>query len=517
MSLRFPTPATIALGASFVALLVAATTGQLSCHGTSPPPPVADQAPGPKRPNILFCIADDWSRPHAGAYGDPVVRTPTFDRLAREGALFQNAYVTAPSCTPSRASILTGQWFWRLESAANLFGTFPDRFATYPELLAPAGYATGASGRLYGPGPIETPGRPLEGQHHASFREFLAQWPEDRPFCFWLGGFEPHRPYPRGRGIASGIDPDRIVLPPYYPDARAVRSDLADYYLAVQAFDALVADAVRALEELGRLEDTLVLMTSDNGLPFPRGKSNLYDPGVRVPLAVRWGERVKPGRVVEDFVSLADLAPTFLELAGVPVPGDMTGRSLVNVLVNESSGQVDPARDHVLTGKERHVPAQEAPDLGGYPMRAIRTRDFLYIRNFRPDRWPNGTPDYEHAAVPGFWFADIDDSPSKRCIIERREWSEARLQAFELCFAKRPSEELYALSADPDQIHNLAADPAHAAQLAELSARLTSELRATADPRIAGQGDRFDAYPYVGDGARYLITPAVTPVERGPK
>ncbi len=194
-------------------------------------------------PNILFAIADDWSWSHAGAYGDTVVHTPTFDRLAHEGVLFQHAYVSAPSCTPSRGAILTGQWHWRLREAANLWSVFPDKFATYPEILAQAGYETGATGKGWGPGRPATATRQLAGPPFPSFEKFLQQRDKSKPFCFWLGSSDPHRPYELGSGKRAGLDLDRIQPFPCLPNVPEVRSDVADYYWEVQRFDQLVGAA----------------------------------------------------------------------------------------------------------------------------------------------------------------------------------------------------------------------------------------------------------------------------------
>jgi arylsulfatase A-like enzyme len=464
---------------------------------------VSAAADPPARPNFLFCIADDWGYPHASAYGEPVVQTPTFDRLGREGTLFQHAYVSSPSCTPSRGAMLTGQWHWRLEGAANLHSVFPNKFASYPELLEAAGYVTGTTGKNWGPGKLEAEGRPLAGHPFPGFREFLQQRPGDRPFCFWLGSADPHRPYEAGTGAASGMDIGQIRVPAAFPDDPVVRNDIADYLFEVQRFDALVGDAVKALEETGLLDTTMVLMTGDHGMPFPRGKSNLYDLGTRVPLAIRYPPLGAPGRTIDDFVSLTDLAPTYLELAGVPVPTDMTGRSLAALLTSQQGGQIDPARDHILFGKERHVPAQEAPDLGGYPCRGIRTQDYLYIRNFRPDRWPNGTPNYQQAAVPGNWYADTDNGPTKTFIIEHAEPDDAHHRYYQLSFGKRPAEELYDLRSDPDQLNNVADNPGFAQTKQQLAERLTARLTETADPRLVGNGEMFDAFPYLGGGPKH--------------
>lgn len=455
------------------------------------------------RPNILFCIADDWGSPHASAYGDPAVSTPTFDRLASEGVLFTHAFTASPSCTPSRSAILTGQWHWRLGSCANLHSVFPDALTTYVELLEHGGYATGVTGKHWGPGRLQTPGRPVAGHPAASFREFLSRRPADRPFCFWLGSGDPHRPYDPGSGAASGIDLAAIRVPACFPDDPVVRSDLADYYFEVQRFDALVGDAVAALEAAGLLERTLIVVTGDHGLPFPRGKSHLYDLGVRVPLVIRYPPLISAGRVIDDFVSLSELAPTFLELAGQPVPQEMTGRSLQPLLADRRSGRLDPRRDSVIFGKERHVPSQEAPDMGGYPCRGIRTREFLYIRNFRPDRWPSGTPHYERAAIPGCWYADTDNGPTKTFLIENADRDEAHRRLYELSFGKRPAEELYDLEHDPDQLVNVAGDPAYRQQREALAARLLADLQQTGDPRVVGGAESFDQYEYFGRGPRH--------------
>jgi arylsulfatase A-like enzyme len=215
---------------------------------------------------------------------------------------------------------------------------------------------------------------------------------------------------------------------------------------------------------------------------------------VHVPLAIRWPATVKPGRTVTDVVSLSDLAPTFLAATGLAVPPAMTGRSLLPLLAAEGSGRIDPARDHVLVGRERHTPAQEAPSSGGYPMRAIRTDTHLYIRNFEPDRWPSGCPT---GSTKGWGYADCDDSPTKRYLVERQDDPSVK-PFFALAFAKRPVEELYDLAKDPGQLVNVAADPAQAEAKAALAKRLDAGLAATGDPRQAGRGAELEAHPYLG-------------------
>jgi uncharacterized sulfatase len=456
------------------------------------------QATNANRPNILFCIADDWSWPHASIAGDMVVKTPTFDRVAREGVLFRNAFVTAPSCTPSRSSIVAGQYHWRLAEGANLWSTLPARFEVYPDLLEEAGYAIGYTRKGWSPGQHQPGGRKRNpaGPQFKDFTTFLNARPQGSPFCFWFGSTDPHRAYEWESGVKSGMRPEDVQVPPYLPDSETVRKDLCDYYFEVQRFDREVGELLSLLEKRGELDRTLVVVTGDNGLPFPRCKSNLYDGGTNVPLAVRWPARIAGGRTVEDFVSLQDLAPTFLEAAGLTPPATMTGRSLLGTLASNKSGRIDPSRDHVLTGKERHAWVRSGGL--GYPCRAIRTHEFLYIRNFKPDRWPAGDPTKGGEPFdPNRVYGDIDDSPSKTYMMEHRD--EPRVKPlFELAFEKRPAAELYDLSKDPHQLHNVAADPAYAETRRRLESSLLAELKATGDPRLLRGGDDFDGYPYYG-------------------
>jgi arylsulfatase A-like enzyme len=451
------------------------------------------------KPNILFAFADDWGWPHAGVYGDPVVKTPTFDRLAKEGALFHHAYVSSPSCTPSRGAVLTGQYHWRLEGAGNLWSVFPDKFDTYPELLGKKGYATGVSSKGWGPGRTATGGRQLVGPRFKNFPVFLKQKPKGKPFCYWVGSSDPHRGYVKGSGKKSGMDLSKIKLFAHYPDSPEVRGDVADYYFEVQRFDRLVGDAIKALEENGELDNTIIVMSGDHGMPFPRCKSNNYDSGARVPLVIRWPAKIKAGTVVNDFVSLVDLAPTFFEAAGLEIPRNVSGGSLLPLLKGEDKRD----RSFVLHGKERHVPGQEKPDMGGYPTRAIRTHDFLYLHNFKPDRWPSGTPHYEKASIGNAWLADCDNGPTKTYMVENRDKDAHHRKLYDLAFGKRPADELYDLKKDPGQLVDVAADSAYADTVKKLKKRLFAELRKTGDPRVTGKGPDFDKFPYLGGAPKF--------------
>ncbi|UCE40096.1 MAG: sulfatase [Candidatus Aminicenantes bacterium] len=448
-------------------------------------------------PNILFCIADDWGWPHAGVYGDPVVLTPSFDRIAQEGILFDHAFVSSPSCTPSRNAILTGQYHWRLEEGANLWSTLDIRFPVFPLLIEEAGYHVGHWRKCWGPGDIKAGGYaekyPGGKRYPEGFVQFLDDRPEGKPFCFWLGSSDPHRPYEPGSGKASGLDLAQIRVPEFFPDSPEVRSDIADYYFEVQRFDSDCGAAIALLEKEGELENTIIVMTGDHGMPFPRCKSNIYDWGARVPLALRWGERIKAGRRVTDFISFVDFAPTFLEIAGLEIPNQVSGRSLLSILESDQTGRVEKSRDFVIFGKERHVPAQKSPEMGGYPCRGIRTDSFLYIRNFAPERWPAGVP--EGATHPIRRFADCDDGPTKLFLMDHREDQEIE-RYFKLAFAKRPAEELYEIKKDPDQVNNVARDPDYSRIRSEISTRLMNELKATSDPRASDGPVLFDEYPY---------------------
>jgi hypothetical protein len=379
-----------------------------------------------------------------------------------------------------------------LGQGGQLFGTLPPEHPVYPERLAASGYAIGYMDKGWAPGNVTAAGRTSDpcGTKFKSFAEFLGQVPEGTPWCFWFGSRDPHRGYKKGSGVASGMDPQKVRVPAVFPDTPEVRSDLCDYFFEIQCFDTQVGQMLELIDHADQLDNTLVVITSDNGMPFPRAKANLYDLGARMPLAIRWPKRVPACRTVDDFVNLTDLAPTFLEAAGLEPTEAMTGRSLLPLLKSGKSGFVEPERNAVVTARERHAWCRV--DGKGYPARMIRTRDFLYIRNEEPNRWPPGDPRIVTNEGP---FGDIDASPTKSFLLDHRD---ADLRLFELSFGKRPHEELYDCRSDPWQMHNLAADPAHASILRGLSERLTTHLKATGDPRETTGDAPWDEWPYYG-------------------
>jgi arylsulfatase A-like enzyme len=447
-----------------------------------------------RRPNILFALADDWGWPHAGAYGDKVVKTPAFDRLAREGVLFEHAFISSPSCTPCRNSIVTGQQFYRLGQGANLRSTLDVKYPNFMFMMRDAGYEIGHWRKAWGPGKYEAGGyREHPCGPRGTFDEFMRKRDKNKPFCFWFGTSDPHRSYVKGSGAKSGMDIDKVHVPAFFPDDKEIRSDIADYYFEVERWNGDVEKAIGLLEEAGELDNTIIVMTGDHGFPFPRGKGNLYDWGSRVPLAIRWGDKVKANRRVTDFTSLTDIAPTVLEAAGIGVPKEMTGKSLLGILEGRGSGRVDRERSFMVFGRERHTPAQKMPSMDGYPSRAIRSDKWLLILNLEPDRWPAGVP--EGASHPMGSFADCDNSPTKSFIKGCKD--DSRLGKFyDLCLAKRPAVELYDCERDPEQVKNLAGDAKYAGTVKKMRKQLVAYLKETEDPRFTDEPVKFDEYPY---------------------
>ncbi|WP_216650062.1 sulfatase [Lewinella sp. W8] len=442
-----------------------------SCAQSDP----ADTASGTP-PNIVLFIADDWSYPHAGAYGNTTLRTPAFDALAAGGMLFTNAYCAAPSCAPSRASILTGRYPHQNGVAGNLWSEFPRELVTYTEELERAGYLVGHDQKGWAPGDWRTPGREHNpaGKRYANIREMLEGKEAGQPFCFWFGSSDPHRVYEPNLGVKTGLKPDSVKVPPFLPDLPCVRNDILDYFAEVERFDRHVGLVVELLRERGELENTLIVVTSDNGMPFPRAKANLYDAGSRMPFVVHWPARVPAGTRRDSYVSLAALAPTFLDAAGLAIPREMTHRSLLPQLLDEGY----PGFADVIIERERH--AQVRADSGSYAMRGLRNDSFLYVRNYYPDRWPAGDPEVVRSVGA---YGDVDNSIGKVLILRGVHPPGDETDYYSLAFGKRPAEELYDLSTDPQQLRNVATLPGYADQLGILRERLNGRLTETGDPR----------------------------------
>jgi len=428
----------------------------------------------PARPNILLLLADNWAYPHASAYRGGVP-TPTFDRIAAQGALFHHAFAPNPSCSPSRSGLLTGQWTHALGPAASLYGPLAPGQPTYPQLLAQAGYHVGHSGKGWGPGPGKPAGNPA-GPAYPSFTAFLEAKPAKQPFCFWFGSHDPHVPWTP----PANAQPTQLPLPAHLPDAPPVRLELNAYAGEVQRFDNECAELLTLLTQRNELQNTLIVMSSDNGWQMPRGLANCYDLGVRIPLAIRYPAHFKSATQRHDFVSLYDLAPTFLAAAGLPLPHPMR---------HTQSLFSSTKRTRMFLERERHANVREG-NLS-YPVRGVRTADYLYLHNLEPDRWPAGDPTYYWAVGE---YGDVDESLTKRYIL-----AEKLEPAFSLAFSKRPAEELYHLPSDPGQIMNVAAQPLHQKSLKRLRAEVESWRQATTDPARPGP---WDSFPYTGPRRR---------------
>ena len=472
------------------------------------------------KPNILFAIADDQSFPYASAYGTSGINTPAFDQVAQSGILFNNAFVAAPQCSPSRAAILTGKNIWELEEAGTHASYFPKKFTVFTDLLSDVGYVTGFTGKPWGPGNWKDAGWPqnpvgkaynekdMESvpasginrkDYFGNFVEFMDDNEKNQPFFFWYGCHEPHRVYEDGSGVAAGKKLDEAMVPEFLPKHEILKSDVTDYTLEVEWFDKHLGQMMDFLEERNELDNTIIVVTADNGMPFPSAKANLQEYGTHVPLAISWPAKMKGNRVLDDLVALIDLAPTFLDIAGVNIPSQITGKSMTQLLFDSEEG--NEHRAFVLTGRERHTHAR--PDNLGYPARAIRTKDYLYVHNFKPDLWPAGDPTDDlpddHVTSQGFkalkpGYHDIDNAPAKTFLMEHKsEYPDE----FNLAFSKRPQQQLYDISKDPGCINNVANEASFVEVKTRLQEQLMQQLKNQGDPRVNGNGDVFDSYPRI--------------------
>lgn len=495
-----------------------------------------------RRPNILFAISDDQTFQHTSFAGCNFVKTPAFDRVASEGIYFTNCYAGSPGCAPSRSTIVTGRYHWQNEQSGQHASSWMKKHIPFIDLLDSNGYITGRTGKGVSPFRYARSNKDslwregdAGGVWHSNikyrednderfanginninyfdnFKYFIDNVRGDRPFFFWFGASEPHRAYEKGSWRRMGKKLDDIEeVPGFLPDNDEIRGDLLDYAVEVEWFDLHLERMLNYLESIGELDNTIVIVTADNGMPFPRAKANCFEYGVHVPFAVRYPKGFPGRRIVDDPVSFADIAPTILELTETNPEGmlPISGRSILSTLRSNKQGVVDSTKEFVLSGRERHSSSRYLNM--GYPQRAIRSKDFIYIWNIESERWPAGAPQrYNPKDSTALWpmyglneegkflkggaFTDIDDCPSNTYIIENYKTPEIT-QYFDISYGKRPEFELYNISNDPYCLNNLEADIEYTSIGLELKQKLMEELKRSADPRVVGP-DRaiFDSY-----------------------
>jgi N-sulfoglucosamine sulfohydrolase len=358
----------------------------------------------------------------------------------------------------------------------------------FPGLNEPGGRKRNPAGPEFNELKCEAPVGIKKFDYASNFERFYKSKPKDKPFCFWFGCHEPHRKYMKGCGLKSGKKVEDVIVPSFLPDTLEVRSDILDYYVEIEWFDKHLSRMIQIIEKAGELENTVIVVTSDNGMPFPRAKATLYDHGIRIPLAVRWPERMNGGRIIDDFISFVDFAPTFIEAAGLKACSEMRGVSFLNLLTSKRDGRIDINRNRIFSGMERHAMCRL--NNTGYPMRAIRNYEYLYIHNYKPERWPAGDPVrwWRHEI-----YGEIDPSPTKKYMMNNRHL-EGVQHLFRLAFEKRAEEELYDLRKDPFQVKNVASLPQYVGVRKKLREDLDRRLIETEDPRSTDQKVLFDCY-----------------------
>jgi uncharacterized sulfatase len=470
---------------------------------------VTAATPAP-RTNVVVYITDDESWLERSAYGWSNIPTPHFDRVAREGVLFTRGYTSAPSCAPSRAALLTGRNFWELEQGAFIQAWLPAKFTTLPDLMEAGGYHAGHTAKGWGPGVIppesgrtrnpagdaynrlkrktNEPGiNPID--YAANFADFLKARKAGQPFWFWVGCTEPHTPCGKDNhqklAEKHGLGVDVIKVPGFLPDTPGVRRSRANMLYEVCHADEDLGRILKVLEDQGELANTLLIVTADNGTQVLRSKTNVHDWGVHVPMAMMWPARVKGGRRVDDFVNFADLAPTMLEAAGLPVPASMSGRSLMNVLTSNAAGRVDPTRGWTAAGIEWHG---EDEDIS-LAARMIRDERYQYIVNYSTTPRRKAVPARQ---LPDSAYAKTAETGNEIDLVTRHPNHPAARMFTELFVNPRPREELYDCETDPWELRNLATSPEHTAVKARLRAQLEAYQRQTKDPRITGEMAIFE-------------------------
>lgn len=456
--------------------------------------------PVDERPNIVFIIADDMAWDDSGAYGHPYIQTPNIDKLARDGMRFDNAFLTTSSCSPSRTSIITGLYPHNTD-AEQLHWPLPSEKITFVEKLKASGYWTAQAGKWHLGDSIKnrfdlvadvgTTGFQLsstgektkeigDGSGCENWVPVLKKRPQDQPFFLWLAAVDPHRPYSQGI-IENPHSLDDVVLPPYFPDNSIVREDFAHYYNEITRLDDYVGRVIAELDFQGVSENTLVLFISDNGRPFPRDKTTLYDGGIKTPWIVKWPKKIKPNSTSKSLVSSIDIAPTFLGLAGLAPLSTFEGMDFSPLLTNSDT----VIRNSIYAEDHWH-------DYEDYT-RAVRTKEFKYIRNFYTDL-PN-TPSAD--AFVGATFQSMIK------LKKSGQLTEPQLVCFN---ATRPREELYDIIDDPYELTNLALDSEYKSALEALRSTLRDYRKATNDSlpayrtpdefdRITGKSNSFRKRP----------------------
>jgi uncharacterized sulfatase len=523
-------------------LFFAVSSAVIAFEGCSQPP--EEQS----RPNILFAISDDQSFAHTSFAGCEFVNTPAFDRIAREGVYFTNCMAGSPGCAPSRSSLVTGRHHWQNEQSGQHASSWMKKYVPFVDMLDANGYATGRTGKgvvpfRYAEDETDslwrttdaagiahsniryekgTPGdeRTAEGigpvNYFENFKYFMENVKGDKPFFFWYGAHEPHRTFEQDSWKRNNKSLDDVEVPGFLPDHETVRGDILDYAVEIEWFDLHLQRMLEYLEKAGELENTIVMVTSDNGMAFPRAKANAYEYGIHVPFAVRYPKAFPGGRLVNDLLSFADLAPTILEITGTSSEGmlPISGKNVLELFKSKEQGVIDATKKYVFSGRERHSSSRYLNR--GYPQRAIRSHDYLLVWNMKPERWPAGAPQRLKPGTKGellpmygidengkhhsdWAFTDIDAAPTKSFIIENRQ-DEILRPYFDWAHAKRPEFELFDIKKDSFNLNNLAGNPDYAEVEEELKQALTAELKKSGDPRIIGPDTEvFDSYiRYVG-------------------
>ncbi|PKA97874.1 putative sulfatase [Flavobacteriaceae bacterium MAR_2009_75] len=484
------------------------------------------------RPNILFAISDDQSFGHTSFEGSTYINTPAFDQVAKEGVYFSNCYAGSPGCAPSRSSIVTGRYHWQNEQSGQHASSWLKKHISFIDLLEQNGYKTGRTGKGVGPFKyaedagdslfrtinaagvehsnitytIENDERYASGiskvNYFENFKHFMENTRKEEPFFFWYGATEPHRRYEQDSWKRRGKKLESVEVPEFLPDNGLIRGDILDYAIEIEWFDLHLQRMLEYLKEKGELENTIVVVTADNGMPFPRAKANGYDYGVHVPMAIRYPKKFPAGRTIDDPISFIDLAPTILELTKTSGDGmlPIAGRSFSNLLTAEKSGKIDDSRTFALAGRERHSSARYLNK--GYPQRILKGGDYLYTWNINPELWPAGAPQKYHPKdstelmpmfgldingkyIPDAAFMDIDDCPTKTFLIENHDDKEIQ-KYFKLAVAKRPEFELFNVKEDPSCIKNLSGQEQYAEIEQKLKGQMMRELKRTGDPRVTG-------------------------------